>query len=446
VPCRLVAVALALLVAAPVLDAPGAAASGGDQSERGVLYTGRQGEGRVRMVQVGRLRGQPLLLLDVEVECGGLTPEGRGVALVEEGGRFEVVLDATDTDTSDTVTGIFDDIDGRVKADAAVLEIDVDVEGFDNAGSTGDCEETQQWKLRGRPNRGAARIGGATPLDADVVAVGAAGVMALRRDDGSAAEVARIDPESRRTTWQVDAGRDADGLATAGDAVWILDESLSARRLDASTGDEVARVALVSPEEARDAGSAFTPMVATDRAVWIGADGLERLYRVDAATNTVTASVSTPGGVRALAPAPDGVYAAIASTGGGPRSGRLVHFDDAGAEVAAVDLAEAGDALAFDGTAVWAQSLTRAVTRHDPGTLAAQPGELAFPPGTLAEGLAAAAPGVWTSIEQGLLAIGDDLARATMVPVVGAASASSIAAAPDALWVADSGLLVRIET
>ena len=326
------------------------------------------------MVQVGRIGGRPLLLLDVEVECGGFTPEGRGVAVVEEGGRFEVELDATDTDTSDTVTGVFDDIDGRVKADAAVLEIDVDVEGFDNAGPTGDCEETQQWQLRGRRNRGAARIAGAAPLDADVVAVGAAGVMALRRADGAAAEVARVDPESRRTTWQVDPGRDADALATAGDAVWILDESLGVRRLDGSTGDEVARVALVPPEEARDAGSVFTPMVATDGAVWIGADGFERLYRVDAATNTVTASASTPGGVRALAPAPDGVYAAIASPGGGPRGGRLVRFDDTGAEVAAVDLAEAGDALAFDGTALWVLSLTRTVTRHDPGTLASSAG------------------------------------------------------------------------
>ena len=399
------------------------------------------------MVQVGQLRGRPLLLLDVEVECGGFTPEGRGVAIVEEGGRFEVVLDATDTDTSDTVTGVFDDIDGRVKADAAVLEIDVDVEGFDNAGSTGDCEETQPWRLRGRPDRGAAQIAGATPVDANRVAVGTGGVVALRQADGSTGEVTRVDPVSRRTTWRVDAGRGAEELATAGGAVWVLDgRTLAVRRLAASTGEEIAQIAIVPAAEARAASSVLTPIVATDTAVWVGADGLERLFRIDTATNAVTANVATPGGVRALAPAPDGVFAVIQNPAGGPRDGRLVRLTDTGAEGAAADLEMVGDDLAFDGTTLWMRDVVGTVTRHDPITLTRLSGELAFPPGTLTADLVPATPGAWTSVDQGLLAIDEALRRRRVVPVVGAASSSAVAAGSDALWVVDSGLLVRVDT
>jgi hypothetical protein len=218
------------------------------------------------------------------------------------------------------------------------------------------------------------------------------------------------------------------------------------RRLDAATGDEVAQIAIVPPPQVREAQSVFTPMVANDDAVWIGADGLDALFRVGTATNAVTASVLAPGGARDLAPAPDGVYAALGNPAGGPLGGRLVRIDDTGAEAAAIDVGEVGESLAFDGTTLWMRSSFGTVTRHDPSTLAPLSEPLTFSPGTRTEGLAAALPGAWISVDQGLLPIDETLRRRGLVPVVGAAGSSAVGAGADALWVLDSGLLVRVDT
>jgi hypothetical protein len=163
-------------------------------------------------------------------------------------------------------------------------------------------------------------------------------------------------------------------------------------------------------------------------------------------TNEVTDSVLTPGGVRDLAPAPDGVFAALGNPGGGPTGGRLVRIDHAGAEAAALDVEEVGESLAFDGTVLWMRSVFGTVTRHDPSTLAPLSDALTFPPGTLTEGLAAATPGAWVSVDDGLLAIDDAARRRNLVPIVGSAGTSAVAAGPDALWVVDSGILVRVDT
>ena len=443
----LVAASLAVAGAAgPILGEVPVRAGGPDEAPLGVVYTGRQGGGSVRMVPIGAAAGRPLLLVDVEVECGGFTPEGRGVALVEDDGRFEIELTATDTDTTDSVRGVFDDIDGKVRPDGAVLEIDVEVEGEDNAGPTGRCEETQQWRLRGRRDPGAARIDGAVRVDADEVATGGDAVFTLDDGEGRRGTVRRVEPRSLRPTWRANASGDSVAIAAAGDAVWVLDDSaLTVTRSDAATGDEVATVPLEPPGVAREVAAVFTPLVATPSGVWVGIDDAEQLYRVDGVTNEVAVRVPTPGGVQALAPAPDGVFAGVSSPDRASRGGRLVRLDDTGTELAAVELDDAADAVAFDGTTVWVRHILGGITQHDPVTLAPRDGRLELSPTALVDGLVAAPPGAWVSTERGLLAVDDSLARAGTVPVVGAGSPLS-AAGFDALWVVDTGYLVRVAT
>lgn len=410
-------------------------------SMSGVLYAGRQGAGTVRMVQIGKEEGRPLLLIDVEVECDGFTPEGRGVAMVEEGGRFEVELGATDTGTTDVVTGEFDDIDGRVRPDAAVLEIDVDVEGEDNAGPTGRCEDTQQWRLTGRPNVGAERIEAATPVDADEVATGPSGVFTLARGDAGAS-VRAFDPDSLEPRWQADSTEDATVIATAGGAVWVLDEaSRFVTRLDVATGDHLATLGL-DEVPADGAGPVFTPMVATDAALWVGFDDTEQLFRVDAITDGVQ-QLPMPGGVRALAPAGDGgVYAAVASADRAARSGRLVHLDAGGAELASVEQPAAPDALAAGGGVLWVGD-GDVLVQHDPITLAPIGGPFDVPRAASSP-LVAVAPGIWLSTGRGLLGLDPAAERLVAVPVVGAGGVPLAAGRDGALWVLDSGYLVRI--
>jgi hypothetical protein len=158
---RLLALSIALSTGAAALPAALAASAGAqtDGPSAGVVYTARKGPAEVRLVGLGRgPGGDELVLLDVRVECGGFHPQARLVGVVEEDGRFEVEGPVIDFGTTDVVTGEFDDIDGKVRSDGAVLEIDIEVEGEDNAGPTGRCEETQPWRLEPRPSRGARRI------------------------------------------------------------------------------------------------------------------------------------------------------------------------------------------------------------------------------------------------------------------------------------------------
>ena len=110
---------------------------------------------------------------------------------MEEDGRFEVEGPVSDSGTTDVITGDFDDIDGKVRSDGALLEIDIEVEGEDNAGPTGRCEETQPWRLEPRRSPGAARIDGAVPTDATRLASNGDALFTL--GDG---ELARVDPQT----------------------------------------------------------------------------------------------------------------------------------------------------------------------------------------------------------------------------------------------------------
>jgi hypothetical protein len=413
----------------------------------GVVYAERKGRGEVRMVRIGEERGRPLLLLDVEVECDVFTPEARVVTSVDPDGRFEVATRGTDNDTSDSVTAVFDDIDGRVRTDAAALEIDVEVSGEDNAGPTGDCEETQEWRIDARRTPGARRIDGTVDVTADVVTTGADAVFSLRRDAGAANAVIRVAPSSLDIDWEVDAPRGASLLGAAAGAVWVLDvERVEVVRYDATNGERIAAIPLDAPAVADQAASSSLSMVATDAAVWVGVDDPPWLYRIDPATNAVTARLDVLGGVRALAPAPDGngVVASSIDDDSATRGGRLVRFDAAGVPTASVATATVVSDLAADTAAVWAQDGFGAVTRHDPTTLAPLPGSFVPRAGTAVGGLTAAAPGAWVTTERGLMAFDTTLRQVGSVPVVGAGT-DAPAAGFDALWVLDSGYLVRVE-
>jgi hypothetical protein len=435
---------LALVAAsiAPIAVATSAGAQSAGPAE-GVAYGARKGDAQVRLVGLGQSPdGEELVLLDVKLECEGFEPQGRLVGVIEDGGRFEVEGPVSDPGTTDVITGEFDDIDGRVRSDGAVLEIDVEVEGEDNAGSTGRCEETQQWRLRPRPSEDAGRIVGAAPTDASELASNDDALFTLVTGDEGGAELARVDPATLETTWTVDASPDATLVAAAGDAVWVLDrQTLELARIGALSGDVDATIPLESAERAADLGVLSAVMVATPTATWVGIDETESVYRVDAATNEVTVA-SVGGRIDALGAGADGVYASTVAEAGGDAV--LVHLDEQGSVVASVGIEDLPSGIALVDGQVWTRSTDR-LAAYDASTLAPV-GDTSgprFATGSAELLLAVGADG-WAPTTRGLEAFAPDFVRTVDVPVVGA-DAASLAAAEGSVFVIDSGHLIEIE-
>ncbi len=435
---------LALLVAVGVslLDSVAVAAQTPGPAP-GVAYGARRGEAEVRLVGLGETpTGEQLVMLDVRVECDGFEPQARLVGVVEEEGRFEVEGSVSQPGTTDVITGEFDDIDGKVRSDGVVLEIDVEVEGEDNAGPTGRCEETQQWRLRPRRSDGASRIDGAVPSEATELATNGDALFTLVPSEGAGGEVARVDPATLQTTWTVDAPPDAELLASSGDAVWVLDgEGLELSRIGALSGDVEATIPLVAPDAAADVNVISPVLVATPTAAWVAIDETQAVYRVDAATNEVSAA-TVVGRVDALAPAGDGVFAITAAESGG--DARLVHLGDRTDELGAVVIEDLPSGLAADAALVWTRSTDR-LAQYDATTL--QPNGLVSHPrlatGALTDLVLAYEPGAWTPSTRGLEAFDTQLAPTVMVPVVGT-TATGLTAAEDAIYVLDAGYLIRV--
>jgi hypothetical protein len=436
-------VLLATASGAPFVGAAPAGAQT-DGPAPGVVYSARKGPAQVRLVGLGEdADGDQLVLLDVKVECEGFEPEGRLIAVVEEEGRFEVEGPATEPGTTDVITGEFDDIDGKVRSDGAVLEIDIEIEGEDNAGPTGRCEETQQWRLAPQRSAGARRIDGALATDATVLTTNDEALFLLVPGDDGGSELSRVDPQTVTTTWTVDAPENVHLVAATGDAVWVLDdEQIELTRIGALSGDVEATVPLESPETAATMNVVSPLMVASPSAVWIAIDETGSTYRVDAATNEVTIA-TVIGRIDALGAAADGVYASVVASAGGDAS--LVHLGEQTNEVRSAPIEDLPTALAADTTRVWTRSTSR-LAAYEPATIEpiGQRDAPRFATGALTDLLLATAPGVWTPTTRGLEAFDADLTAIASVPVVGSA-ATGLVAAEGAVFVIDSGYLIRID-
>jgi hypothetical protein len=436
----------AVLLAASALPVVGVATAGAqtDGPAPGVVYSARKGPSQVRLVSLGKSPdGESLVLVDAKVECDGFEPQGRLVAVVEEEGRFEVEGAATQPGTTDVITGEFDDIDGKVRSDGAVLEIDVEIEGEDNAGSSGRCEQTQQWRLEPRRSAAARRVDGAAPTDARLLASNGDALFTLAPGDDADGELARVDPATLTTTWTVDAPAGASAVAVGGDAVWLLDsESLAVSRVGALSGEVEATVPLVSPEAAVSLDVISPLLVASASAAWIAIDEAESVFRIDAVTNEVTIA-TVLGRVDALAPAADGIDASVVATSGGDAN--LVHLGERTGEVRAVPLEDLPTALAADTGRVWTRSTDR-LAAYDAPTLelTGQTSSPRLATGQLSDLVLALAPGAWTPSTRGLEVFDASLTRAFDVPVVGSA-ANGLVAAEGAVFVIDSGYLVKID-
>jgi hypothetical protein len=327
-----------------------------------------------------------------------------------------------------------------VRSDGAVLEIDVEVEGLDNAGPTGRCEETQQWRLEPRRSAGAARIDGATPTDASELASNDDALFLLEPGDDDLGVLSRVDPQTLTTTWTVDAPAGAGLVAAAGDAVWLVDgEGLEVTRIGALSGDVEATIPL---EDAGVATSSTFPVTtASQRGVWVAIDETQTVYRIDALTNTPT-KIGVAGRIDALAPAADGVFASVAAGDGG--AARLARFSEVGLEQSSAPVDDLPSAMASDDVRVWPRS-TRRLAAYEAQEL--EPlgaiDEDRLSTGQLSDLVLALAPGAWTPTTRGLEAFGDDLDQELDVPVVGAA-ATALVAAGDAVFVLDSGYLMRV--
>ena len=441
---RLVPLLAVLLPAAGVpLAAATPVAAQTDGPAPGVVYSARKGAAQVRLVGLGESPdGESLVLVDVKVECEGFEPQGRLVGVVEEEGRFEVEGAVTQAGTTDVITGEFDDIDGKVRSDGAVLEVDVEIEGADNAGPTGRCEETQQWRLEPRQSSGAARIDGAAPTDATLVATNGDALFTLVTSEGGGGVLARVDPATLETTWTVDAPRDAALVASAGDAVWVLDRAaLELSRYGAVSGDVEATVPLVAPGAAQELDVLSPLLVATPTAAWVAFDEAGAVFRLDASTDEIS-SATVVGRADALAPANDGVFASTVATDGG--DALLVHVGDRSDELGAVPIGDLPSAIAADASLVWTRSTER-LARYDAATLqlgGERTADRLFT-GAFDELVLALAPGAWTPSTRGLEAFAGDLTRAVDVPVVGTA-ATGLVAAEGFVFVIDTGHLIRV--
>jgi hypothetical protein len=415
-----------------VAAAPAAAQEAGPA--KGVVYSARRGPAEVRLVGLGQgSDGAELVLLDVKVECDGFLPQGRMVGVVEEDGRFEVEGIASQPGTTDIVTGEFDDIDGKVRSDGVRLEIDIEVEGEDNAGPTGRCEETQPWELEPRRNEGTRRIDGAVPTEARAIA--ASGDALYTLDDG---EVTRVDPQSLRTTWRATVDPSARVIAAGGDAVWLLDpDTLELTRLDGRSGDLVTTIPLEPAARAAEIGTVLPEIAAGPDAAWVAVDEASNLYRVDAATNTVEA-FPMPGDVTALASRPGGVDVSLASEGEA-----TTPFSSVPDGVTIV--LSPAEALAATGERSWARDAATVTTLRREASSAVVPlGDLRVGSSPV-EGasIVAASPGAWTTTARGLALVSTEGTRAGNVPIVGSA-ATGLAAVGDAVFVLDAGYLFQL--
>ena len=436
-------VAVALAGAAAVTARP-VAAVGGDRPETGRLY--RSGEGSdasVRLMAVGnRPDGRPLVVAEATFACEELELEGTVLIPVKRDGSFRVEsnqfgLTGGGTDEVDAEV----ELRGRFSGSRVEGTITAEAEAFDNAGTTGTCDEEIDWDARaGASNAALERIDATVRLEAGPAVVAAApdaAYVATTSSDGEAPPLHRVDAATDEVAWQVETGTEIAALAATTAAVWAVDsEGTSLRRIDARTGLPVAVVTLGEPV-------ASAPSIAADdTAVWVAAGDL---YRIDPATNAVVATIDLGEGSddTVLALGAGAVYVAIDASSPDDVS-RLVRVDPA-TNTVVTEVEGAGDlvALAAGDDALWAAPFFEDVRRLDPTTLV-EHGAVDVE----AHALAAASPGVWMLTERGVTAYdgADPDQAAVRIPLLGG-DFGTLAANGNTVWVWDArlGTLTRVE-
>jgi hypothetical protein len=420
-----------------------AAESGGPQA--GVLYAAKKGGGTLRLVRIGtNPEGRPLVLVEPAPKCDVFRPAARVVLAVGPADRFKGKVRAFDQHTTDSVDATIA-VSGTVGASKASLELAIELEAEDNGGPTGSCDRTQRWTLKARADAGAARVSGAAKVPGDRIAVGRDAIF-VGDDDEQSPRVRRVDPTTLAVAWTVTPPGRIAALAAFGDAVWVLDDDLAElTRLDAATGQVVARIPLETPQVAKQRSPVFTSLSAGERGVWVSIDTTNRVYRVDPATNTVAARGTLTDEPRAVLATATGALVGTSGTTGAA-VGRLVQLDATTTVVTAAPLpGRSLGSLALHGTDLWVLTTEGLLVRYSAATLTTLSDGLELPRGTGVgvSAIAGAPPGVWIATEDGIAAYSGS-ATVVTVPVVGGWSSTS-AAGFGAVWVLDAGYLVRID-
>ena len=440
---KLVASVFAIVVTGvAVTAAPVAAGSSGPEAGR--LYrSGAASDASMRLLAVGeRPDGRPLVVVAATFECEELELEGVVLAPVKANGSFRVEsggfgLTGGGTDEVDAEVVV----DGRFRGSGAEGSIAAEAEAFDNAGTTGTCDEEIDWDARaGAANAALERIEGTVSLTAGPAVVAAApdtAYLVTTPDEAAEARLVRVDAAGNEVVFEADAGAEVGGLAATTDAVWAVDAAgTSVRRFDVTTGAQVAVVPLGEAEEPA------ASIAADEAAVWVaGGD----LYRIDPATNAVVATIDLGDdtGDAVLALGPGGVYVARDQSSPEDES-RLVHVDPT-TNAVVNEVEGAGDlvALAAADDALWAAPFFDDVRRLDATTL-----EEVDTVDVEAHALAAAPPGAWMLTERGAAAYAaaDPGEPAVRIPLIGG-DFGTLAANGNAVWVWDArlGTLTRVE-
>ncbi|MGH8984274.1 MAG: YncE family protein [Acidimicrobiia bacterium] len=446
-----VAVVIALAGVAAVAAVPPTAA-GKHGPATGRLYrSGRGTDPSIRLLAVGnRPDGRPLVVMAATFECEELELEGSVLATVRRDGSFRA-----ESDGFALTGGGTDEVDaevtvrGRFRGTRAEGSIEGDAEAYDNAGTTGTCDDTVDWTAKaGSADPDLQRIRGTVSLTsgpAVVAAAADAAYVATAPDDVDEARLHRIDAATHAVTWEIETGVEFSALAATADAVWAVDGTRNrVLRFDAASGEEVASIPL---DAAVDEPSSFTASIAaTDTAVWVAVDDL---FRIDPAGNSLVAALEleNQGGDALLAADASAAYVALNQARGdedteGPPH-RLLRVDpNANSVVAEVGGVGHFTALAAGDDALWAAPFLDPLRVLDPTTLAET--------GTVdveAAALAAAPPGAWVLTERAVAAYdpADAGDSTTRIPLLGG-DFGSIAASGDAVCVWDPrlGTLTRI--
>ena len=187
-----------------------------DPTDRGVLYTGRQGDGRVRMVGLGRLGGGRC--------CSSTSRSSAAASLRRRGCRRRrggtgasrsswtraTPIPPTRSRASSTTSTAGCRSDARGARDRRRRG------GLRQRGPDGRLRGDAAWRL-GRVHRARREsTAPSRPMPPD-------SRRTATRSSRSATASARVDSQTLQTTWTVDVSARATAVAAADDAVWVLD-------------------------------------------------------------------------------------------------------------------------------------------------------------------------------------------------------------------------------